>query len=137
VERIQAGERESVEFAVRALFDALASHDEPALVDVVTEGFYAFDGGRRVNGAGLMALVRDARAAGYHLSWGLGPMDVQVSGDIAWAAWENTGQVGRPPEVREQIWLESAALHRVDLRWRLAFLHSTAVRSPVRPPRGG
>jgi hypothetical protein len=122
----------AVDRTIRSLFDALAHDDAAAVGRLTTASFYAFDAGKRFSAAQLSAAVRDAHAKGVKLSWSLGTIDAHVGCDMAWAAWENRGSAGIPPEVTPITWLESAMLKRTGTHWRIDFFHSSRVPSPVR-----
>ena len=120
-----AADRAAVEAAVHAFYDALRKEDRAGYRQVTTQSFYSFDVGRRYAGLELMDVVRDARARGVQLNWSVGPIDTHVGCGMAWAAWENIGSAGIPPQVVPVRWLESAALVRQNGVWRIDFFHST------------
>ena len=72
-----------------------------------TPGFYAYDAGKRFTAGKLVAVVRGAHAQGVKLQWHLGAIDAHVGCDMAWAAWENRGSVGVPPQITPLSWLEN------------------------------
>lgn len=113
-----------VERAVHAFFDALREEDKVAFRRLTTASFHSFDAGRRFGGTELMDVVRDAHARGVQLNWSIGPLDTKRRCDVAWSAWENSGSVGIPPDIRPARWLESAILIRQDGQWKIDFFHS-------------
>lgn len=124
--RPSAKDSRQVETAVRGLYAALAAEDQTGVQGVTTTDFYAYDVGRRFNTAAeLAAAIRQAHASGVILEWNLGPVDVHVTCDTAWAAWENDGRAGPKGTLQPMHWLESAVLVRDGGGWRIRFLHST------------
>ncbi len=128
---VSANDRDAIEAAVRGFFDALRNEDNVAFERVTTTSFYSFDVGKRFRGTELLDLVRDAHARGVQLNWFIGPLDTHVGCNMAWAAWENVGSAGVPPNVQPVRWLESAVLVREKRVWKIDFFHSTrAATSP-------
>jgi hypothetical protein len=120
-----------IDATVRQFFQALRTEDNAAFERVTTTSFYSFDVGKRFSGTELLNLVRDAHARGVQLNWSIGPLDTKVGCNMAWAAWENVGSAGIPPNVRPVRWLESAVLVPQSGVWKIEFFHSTrAATSP-------
>ena len=111
---------------IHALFAALAKDDEAGFGAVTSTDFYAYEG-KRVSGPELSAMIRKAHAAGRIYEWNLGPIDIHGGCNVAWATWENHGQVGDATAMKPVTWLESGALRRDGSRWVVDFLHSTRV----------
>lgn len=124
------GAVKDVEAAVRGWFAAFARKDYAAGYALQAPGFYAYDGGERYDGAALGELLKTAQAAGTRFEWNLHDMDVHVACDQAWAAWANTGSIGKPGATQPVAWLESMVLRYADGRWRVEFLHSSRMKSP-------
>jgi hypothetical protein len=122
-----ASSAKEVEAVVRGWFGAFARNDYQAGYALQTPGFYAYDNGQRYNGTVLGELVRSAKAAGGVIQWNLGPVDVHMGCDVAWAAWINKGAAGSSGAAQPETWLESAALRYQDGHWRMEFLHSDRV----------
>ena len=119
-----------VEATIRAFFDALRLADQAPFRRLTTQGFYAFDVGARFPDAALAVSVRGALDRGVEIIWNLGPMDMQVRCDVAWAQWENVGSVGMPGEAAPVRWLESAVLVHEGGGWKLDFFHSQRAKAP-------
>jgi hypothetical protein len=113
--------------AVRRLYDAARHDDLAALEEVVTGGFYAFDGGERFTAGALIALIRDLHAKGLVFEWNVGPADVHVRCDTAWLSYVNDGSITDAAGTHPTRWLESAVLVYAQGRWRIRFFHSTRV----------
>lgn len=116
-----------VEDVIRAFYREAASERVEAAARLTTPDFYAYEGERQ-SWPQLYQSLADARARGVVIQWNLGPIDVRLGCDMAWAAWENHGAAGKPPEVKPVTWLESMALTRVDGAWRIAFLHAHRIQ---------
>lgn len=125
-------DKADVAAAVQGFFDALAEGEAARLAETTTADFYAFDVGKRYTGASLAAVIAEAKATAAVPVWSLQDMDVRVGCDTAWAAWINRGSVGPRDRPTPVVWLESAALRRVEGRWRVAFLHSSRAAPGVR-----
>ena len=110
-----------IERTVQNFFNALRKKDKAAFQRVTTSSFYSFDVGKRFAGTELVDVIRDAHARGVQLNWSIGPLDTKVRCEVAWAAWENVGSAGIPPDVRPVRWLESAVLVRHDGAWKIDF----------------
>ena len=122
------GDSKAVEAAVRGWFAAFAREDYAAGYALQAPGFYAYDGGKRYDGAALGELLRGAKAGGVRIEWNLHDVDVHLSCDQAWAAWVNTGAGGNPGAMQPITWLESMVLSYREGRWRIDFLHSDRVQ---------
>jgi hypothetical protein len=118
------GAAKDVEAAVRGWFSAFARKDYAAGYALQAPGFYAYDGGERYKGDELGVLLKTAQTGGTRFEWNLHDMDVHLACDQAWAAWVNTGAVGKPGAMQPITWLESMVLRYADGRWRIEFLHS-------------
>lgn len=125
---LTAGEREQAAATVRALYAGMAADDDSVVGRLLSPDFYAFDGGQRLTGPGLLELVRKAHRDGVVLNWNLGEIDVHGGCGLAWAAWENHGSAGKPPAVVPVTWQESANLRRDHGRWRIEFLHAARAK---------
>ena len=121
------GDTVRVERAVRAMFDALKVDDKSAFQRAVTGDFFAFEVGRRMSGDELFKLVEDSHKSGRVINWSIGPMLIRGDCNSAWAAWDNVGSAGKPPNIAPRRWMESAALRRSSAGWRVEFLHSTVI----------
>ena len=121
-----------VDRAVRSMFDALKVDDRAAFQRTVTADFLAFELGRRMTANDLFQVIVDSHRSGRVINWSIGPMTVRRDCNSAWAAWDNDGSAGIPPNIAPRHWMESAVLRRSPTGWRLEFLHSTVV-SPVEP----
>lgn len=128
---VSANDRAAIDATVRAFFDALRKEVNAAFERVTTTSFYSFDVGKRFAGTELVDLVRDAHARGVQLNWSIGPLDTHLGCNMAWAAWENVGSAGVPPNVQPVRWLESAVFVPQNGVWKIDFFHSTrAATSP-------
>lgn len=119
------GDKPAVAGAVQGFFDALGTGDAQGFAETTTRDFYAYDVGKRFSEAELVDLIATLKAKSAVPRWSLGPIDVHLGCDTAWAAWINRGEVGPTSARVPMVWLESANLRRVDGRWRVEFLHST------------
>ena len=119
---------------VRSLYKAAATDDLAGFQNLILPGFYAYDGGLKFAGDGLMRWVMAAHANGDLYEWSVEETDVHIGCDEAWIAYVNRGSVkhgGSPATVA--TWLESANLRKIDGTWKLAFLHSARASSPLPP----
>ena len=121
-----------IDRAIRSFFDALAKDDKAAFQRIVTADFYAFELGKKMTANELFQLVADSHRSGWVINWSIGPVAARRHCDLAWAAWDNIGSAGVPPNIAPRRWMESAVLRLSRTGWRLEFLHSTVV-SPVEP----
>ncbi len=118
-------DRAQIVEALRTVFVA-ATHDDLALFHRVTAPtFYAFDGGKRFEGDGLMDLIRQLHAAGSVYVWSVNDPEVHLEGATAWVTYTNRGSLQNAAGRTELTWLESAVLHKDGGTWRIQFLHST------------
>ena len=119
-----------IERAVRAMFDALKADDQRAFRRAVTTDFMAFELGRRMSAADLFNIIFDSHRSGRVINWSIGPMMIRGDCNSAWAAWDNVGSAGIPPNIAPRRWMESAVLRRSPTGWRVEFLHSTVIAPP-------
>src|SRR5690349_14489791 len=85
---------ETVAATIRDFYAALARDDAAALRGLTTEGFYAYEIGKRYSGAELFKLIADAHASGRIMEWNIGAVDARIDCNLAFAAWENVGAAG-------------------------------------------
>ena len=119
-----------IERAVRAMFDALKADDQRAFRRAVTTDFMAFELGRRMSADDLFTIIFDSHRSGRVINWSIGPMMIRGDCNSAWAAWDNVGSAGIPPNIAPRRWMESAVLRRSPTGWRVEFLHSTVIAPP-------
>jgi ketosteroid isomerase-like protein len=122
--------KESVADVMREMYASLSVDDAEHLKTVFTSDFYAFDGGKRFDGPGLVKLVVDAHKAGKTFVWTVREPDVRLSGDVAFIAYTNIGSVGDAAAVTPVTWHESAMLRFEEGRWKIAFFHSSRAVAP-------
>ena len=116
--------KSEIDRTIHGFFDALREDNEASFKRLTTESFYSFDVGKRFEGTELVDVVRDAHAQGVEINWSIGPIDTKLSCDVAWAAWENVGSAGIPPDLQPVRWLESAVIVRENGSWKIDFFHS-------------
>ena len=119
-----------IDRAIRSFFDALAKDDQAAFQRIVTTDFTAFELGKKMTANELFQLVADSHRSGRVINWSIGPVAARRHCDMAWAAWDNIGSAGVPPNIAPRRWMESAMLRRSPTGWRLEFLHSTVISPP-------
>ncbi len=125
-------EEDKVVDAMRTMYVAATNDDLEKFHSVVASDFFAFDGGMRFSGDELMALVKNAHAAGKVYHWEVTQPEVHVDGGMAWIAYVNRGSVGDASGKTEVTWLESAVLRKEHDAWRIVFFHSTRVPVPAK-----
>ncbi len=119
---------------VRSLYKAAATDDLAGFQSLILPGFYAYDGGLKFAGDGLMRWVLAAHAKGDLYEWSVEEADVHIGCEQAWVAYVNRGSIkhaGSPAVI--VTWLESAVLRKEDGAWKLAFLHSARAPAPIPP----
>ena len=109
------------------LFVAAKTDDLDRFHKVTAAEFYAFDGGKRFDGDGLMNLIKTAHAAGKRYEWKVTEPTVHLACNDAWITYTNRGSVQDETGTKDLMWLESAFLHKEAGEWRIRFLHSTRV----------
>jgi len=112
------------------MFEALKV-DDRAFQRAVTPDFLAFEVGRRMSAHDLFTIIADAHKSGRVINWSIGPMIVRGDCNSAWAAWDNDGSAGVPPNIAPRRWMESAVIRRSPNGWRVEFLHSTVIAPPT------
>lgn len=120
----QVTAKAEIDRTIHDFFDALRTDDEASFKRLVTPSFYAFDVGKRFDGGALAEAVRNAHAQGVQITWALGPIDTKLHCGVAWAAWENVGSAGIPPDIKPVRWLESAVIIHASGGWKIDFFHS-------------
>jgi Calcium/calmodulin dependent protein kinase II association domain len=116
---------------VTALFVAAREENVEKFNTVLASTFYIFDGGSRLNGETLMALVKSLHAAGKHYEWNVTEPDVHISGDTACITYVNKGSITDTSGTTSQQRLESALLEKQGSGWKIVFMHSTRVPNPT------
>ena len=116
---------------LNTLFAAARAENVEKFNSVLAPNFYMFDGGLRLNGETLMALVKSLHAAGKHYEWNVTEPDVHISGDTAWIAYINKGTISDASGTIGQQWLESAFLEKQGDVWKIVFMHSTRVPKSI------
>lgn len=115
--------------AVRLMYVAAANDDLAQFHAVTTPDFYTFDGGRRMTGDELMALVKKLHTAGDIYVWKVTEPQVYIDGTTAWITYVNQGSRQNSTGKLDLTWLESAVLRKDKDDWRIHFFHSTRVAS--------
>ena len=110
---------------LRGMYGALSIDDLAAFQRIVAADFYAYDVGKRFDGAALAEFVRTAHAAGTRFVWTVEEPVTTVACDLAWITYVNRGSVTRDGVAQPVTWLESAILSHDGTRWRIRFFHST------------
>lgn len=119
---------------LRSLYRAAAADDLAGFQRLILPGFYAYDGGMKFEGDGLMRWVMAAHAKGDLYEWSVEEADVHIGCDEAWVAYVNRGSVKRGGSpAAATTWLESANLRKIDGTWKLVFFHSARAPAPLSP----
>jgi ketosteroid isomerase-like protein len=114
---------------LKAIFEAARTNDAALFNSVVSPDFYLFEAGSRMDGAGMLALVKTQHDLGKSFEWNITEPDIHVGGDMAWVAYVNKGSVTDATGTKKLSWLESGALRKQEGRWKIVFLHSTRIPS--------
>jgi hypothetical protein len=109
------------------MYVALTKDDTAQLRAVTTPDFYAFDGGEKMTGDELMALIKSLHAAGKTFVWTVTEPKVRIEHAVAWITYLNRGSVQDAAGKKDVSWLESAVLLKEAGTWRIQFFHSTRV----------
>ena len=120
-------DEEAVAQTLRLMYVALTKDDAAQLRTVTTGDFYAFDGGEKMTGDELMALIKGLHAAGKTFVWTVTEPSVRIKNAVAWITYLNRGSVQDAAGKKEVSWLESAVLLKDRGTWRIQFFHSTRV----------
>lgn len=124
-----ATEQEKVTEALRLMYVALTNDDPDQFRAVTSPDFFTYDGGVRMSGDELMALIKDAHAAGKVYVWEVTEPQVRIDGQTAWVTYVNRGSLQDATGKKDLTWLESAILRKEDDTWRIEFFHSTRAPS--------
>ena len=120
-------DEEAVAQTLRLMYVALTKEDTAQLRAVTTSDFHAFDGGEKMTGDELMALIKSLHAAGKTFVWTVTEPRVRIEGAVAWITYLNRGSVQDVAGKKDVSWLESAVLLKEGGTWRIQFFHSTRV----------
>jgi hypothetical protein len=120
-------DQEAVTQTLRLMYVALTKDDAAQLRAVTTPDFYAFDGGEKMTGDELVALIKSLHAAGKIFVWTVTEPTVRIEDNVAWITYLNRGSVQDAAGKRDVSWLESAVLMKKSGTWRIQFFHSTRV----------
>lgn len=124
-----ASEQEKVVEALRLMYVAATNDDLDQFRAVTSSDFFTFDGGMRMSGDELMALIKGAHAAGKVYVWEVTEPQVHIDGQTAWVTYVNRGSLQDATGKKDLTWLESAVLRKYNDTWRIQFFHSTRVPS--------
>jgi hypothetical protein len=122
-----ATDEEAVVQAMRQMYVALTHDDSTQLRAVTSADFYAFDLGKKFTGDELVAVIKNAHAAGKTFVWTVTEPRVRIEGAVAWITYLNLGSVQDAAGKKDVSWLESAVLMKDSGSWRIQFFHSTRV----------
>jgi hypothetical protein len=67
---------------------------------VIAPDFYLFEVGVRLDGPGMLALIKAERDAGKSFEWSVTEPDIRIGGNVAWIAYINRGSIILPPPER-------------------------------------
>jgi hypothetical protein len=112
---------------MQTMFAAATADDLAKFHTVAAPDFYAYDGGKRFDGDGIMQLVGSLHAAGQVYVWTVTDPHVDGTCHTAWITYVNRGSVTDAHGRQELTWLESAVLQKQNGAWHIRFLHSTRV----------
>jgi ketosteroid isomerase-like protein len=112
------------------MFAALQTGDAAKLNAIIAPDFYMFDGGYRFNGAAIIAQIKALQDTGKRYEWSVTEPDIHISGNTAWIAYVNEGNISDASGRVNQQWLESAFLEKQAGIWKIRFMHSTRVLKP-------
>ncbi len=112
---------------IKKMFAAARADDLPALLDLTTPDFYAFDGGTRLTARSLMEIIQRLHAQGKRYEWNVTNPDVHVACNVAWVAYVNHGSISDAVSREDVTWLESVVLEYGNEQWRIRFFHSTRI----------
>jgi hypothetical protein len=112
---------------VSTIFTAALTDDVAKFDSVIASDFYIYDGGARFNGDSIMAFIKAQHLAGKRYEWNVTEPDVHISGETAWIAYVNKGNITDASGTVNQNWLESAFLQKQAGVWKIVFMHSTRV----------
>ena len=82
-------EEDGVVDAMRTMYVAAANDDLEKFHEVAAPDFFAFEGGMRFSGDGLMVLIKKLHAAGRLYRWEVTQPEVHIDGATAWIAYVN------------------------------------------------
>ncbi len=125
-----AGAEADVTAAMTAMYAAAKADDLDGFHAVTTPDFYAFENGRRVEGDGMMQIVKSFHAAGTRFDWSVTQPVVEADCGMALITYVNVGSVTTNGATVPVTWLESAALRYDGTRWRIHFFSSTRTPPP-------
>jgi hypothetical protein len=120
-------DEEAVAQTLRLMYVALTKDDAAQLRTVTTADFYAFDGGEKLTGDELVALIKKLHAAGKTFVWTVTEPKVRIENAVSWITYLNRGSVQDAAGKKATSWLESAVLLKEAGIWRIQFFHSTRV----------
>ncbi len=126
----QASVSADVAATMTAMYAAAKADDLDGFHAVTTPDFYAFESGRRVEGDGMMQIVKAAHAAGTRFDWSVTAPKVEADCRLALVTYVNVGSVTTNGTTLPVTWLESAALRYDGTRWRIDFFSSTRAPQP-------
>ncbi len=120
-------EKAAVLETMQNFFSAAATDDLAKFHSAVATNFFAYDGGHRFDGDGLMDLIKKLHASGKVYVWKLTEPEIHIGCNMAWIAYVNRGSITDTSGKTDLSWLESAVLEKENGSWRIRFLHSTRV----------
>ena len=107
-----APEQEKVVEALRLMYVAATNDDLDQFRAVTSSDFFTYDGGMRMSGDELMALIKDAHDAGKVYVWEVTEPQVHIDGQTAWVTYVNRGSLQDAAGKKDLAWLESAVLRK-------------------------
>jgi hypothetical protein len=128
-------EQGKVVATIEAMFRALVANDKKSFDSLTKPGFYLFDAGSKFDGASILTLVGQLKAAGKTFSWNVTEPDVHIDGNSAWIAYVDRGSMIEASGTTDMVWLESVFLERDASTWKLVFMQSTPVASVPPTPK--
>ncbi len=129
--RPENSENDQVVHVLVNLFAALRDNDSIKLHSIVTQDFYIFDNGVRLDADSALAMISKFKAAGKEFTWNVTEPDVHIHGEFAWIAYVNHGSIKSGSMTQDQKWLESAVLEKQNAVWKLVFAQSTRIPAGV------
>lgn len=127
-----SAEHEAVVNTMRTFYAGASKDDFAVFRKVLAPDFYAFDGGKRFDGVGVLEFVKaEFQDKGYVFVWTVTDPTVHTACNMAWISYTNVGSITDPSgKTMPMQWLESAVLQRAEGGWRIRFFQSTRVPPP-------
>jgi ketosteroid isomerase-like protein len=123
-----AADEKAVQQVVNDMFDAIANRDTIQLKLHCSADILILESGETWNIDTLIQKIGQNKAVDFKRINTIDFIDTRISGNTAWASYNNRADVTRNGQHGFVLWLETVILVKEGKKWKVKVLHSTLIK---------